>query len=164
MSVITITPPALNEQREFEDAMRLLGKTEVELQRKAEQHELNENYSQSYFDLEVESHWQLWKVQAKLTATRASGWVAALQELCHCDGTPANVRDAEILATRVRRFAATALRTDTVLEARQTAAMAFAHAMNQACRLDGEEMRQAVTKANADARAAGIDPAKVGLN
>lgn len=45
-----------------------------------------------------------------------------------------------------------------------TAAMAYARAMNAARKLDGQAMLDAVTAANAAAVAAGIDPAKVGLN
>ena len=45
-----------------------------------------------------------------------------------------------------------------------TAVMAFARAMNAACQLDGPAMLAAVSAANAAAVAAGIDPAKVGLN
>jgi hypothetical protein len=45
-----------------------------------------------------------------------------------------------------------------------TAAMAFAGAMNAARNLDGQAMLDAVSAANSAAIAAGIDPAKVGLN
>ncbi len=45
-----------------------------------------------------------------------------------------------------------------------TAAMAFARAWNAACRLNGPAMLEALSAANAAAVAAGIDPAKVGLN
>jgi hypothetical protein len=45
-----------------------------------------------------------------------------------------------------------------------TAAMAFAYAMNQARKLDGQAMIGAVIAAAEAAEVAGIDPNKVGLN
>lgn len=49
-------------------------------------------------------------------------------------------------------------------QARATAAMEFARNMTEAMRLPHAEMLAAVAKANADCRAAGVNPETVGRN
>lgn len=155
-----ISPPALDEQAQFEHFMRLDGASERHLTR-AEPGNIT---GIMYLDHSVEGAWRMWQHRSTVERQRTTGWLAALQSLAQVDGSPANVSNAEVLAARVRTLARTTLVFDGIRDARLTANMQFAFSMNTARNLEGKEMHSAVTAANQAARRAGVDPAKVGLN
>lgn len=149
-SLVEVTQ--LDELAEFERAMRKYGCTSLDFQKARSTPGL------TFLSRRIEEYWQFWRVRAKIAEQTVAPYVTVLQELAQVDGSALSDRDVEVLATRVRTSAVTALQLSGVANAREAAAKQYAAATNTAKYLEGKAKYDFLSAAKETAREEGFDP------
>jgi hypothetical protein len=109
MSTDKIAAPVIDERAQFEASVSEHFNLSL---RRSKSTTNNGMYFGMYLDDMVDRFWTIWQERAKIAQAQVAPLDAALQDLALCDGSYANVRDAVVLAARVRNISATALRAD----------------------------------------------------